>query len=162
MTILIQETGRRNELLCGCDRVNQLLLRKQFKNLSLIRLRVTANLSILAISVWAAILRLTKCRNRYIGQGKAPNAPTNTTFWKFWFIFYNQTQFNSSHITMKKSLANSERRWTAPVTLIWPKLGVALGVFLSAAIGHRPRNYLGCCSCCCCCPCASPFGSFPR
>ena len=30
-------------------------------------------------------------------------------------------------------------------------------LFLSAAIGQRPRNYLSCCPC----SCSSPFGSFP-
>ena len=34
-----------------------------------------------------------------------------------------------------------------------------LGLFLSTAIGQRPRNYLSCCCCGCCC--CSSFGSFP-
>ena len=38
-------------------------------------------------------------------------------------------------------------------------------IFLSAANGQRPRNYLSCCSCCCCCGCSSccsPFGLIPH
>ena len=35
-----------------------------------------------------------------------------------------------------------------------------LSLFLSAAIGQRPRNYLSC-RCCCSC-CSSQFGSFPH
>ena len=35
-------------------------------------------------------------------------------------------------------------------------------LFLSAAIGQRPRNYLSCCSCCSCSSCCSLFGSFPH
>ena len=34
-------------------------------------------------------------------------------------------------------------------------------LFLSAAIGQRPRNYLSCCYSSCCSSC-SPFGSFPH
>ena len=34
-------------------------------------------------------------------------------------------------------------------------------IFLSAAIGQRPRNYLSCC-CCSSCSYCSPFGSFPH
>ena len=33
-------------------------------------------------------------------------------------------------------------------------------IFLSAAIGQRPRNFLS--FSCCCCSCSSPFGSFPH
>ena len=39
------------------------------------------------------------------------------------------------------------------LTSFWVKQSL----FLSAAIGQRPRNYLSCCSCSC-----SPFGSFPH
>ena len=37
-----------------------------------------------------------------------------------------------------------------------------LSLFLSAAIGQRPRNYLSCRCSSSSCPCSSPFGSFPH
>ena len=43
--------------------------------------------------------------------------------------------------------------------LIAQMADIWLDLFLSAAIGHRTRNYLSCCSSWTCC---SPFGSFPH
>ena len=81
-------------------------------------------------------------------------------FLKFLFDFENKRQHWQQPNMIKKKYHDSKQPQIFALldfSFDFSQQGDGRMIFLSAAIGQRPRNYLSCCSCSCC----SPFGSFP-